>query len=150
MLENTLCDDEEYASEKRVFKGELEGLKPKLFLLEEEIQESPVFEYFDDVVRFISRSRGRGRKRKYPKEVILIKKSGRYHYWNGYSDKITKSLPWDKWAQEAYPDSYDLVSRIGNPSSLFREDLFNILETLEEIKEIKNRINESQSYLDES
>jgi hypothetical protein len=140
MLENTLRNDDKHMHKERAYDCKIEELGQKLHILEAVIQESPVFRYFDDIVEFISRSRGRGRERKYPQKVILLKKSGEYHYWNGSSDKATRLLPWDKWAQEAYGSSYNLISHAKNPSDFFREDLFNILETFEEIKEIKDRI----------
>jgi hypothetical protein len=63
------------------------------------LQDDPVVEFFE-AVQFQSFSKGRKRKRKVPKRIILIRPSGakRWFSWDGEDDC---SLPWDEWATEA-------------------------------------------------
>ncbi|MBU1252083.1 MAG: hypothetical protein KJ905_01900 [Nanoarchaeota archaeon] len=81
-------------------------------------------------IKFTSKSKGRGRKRRFPKEVRLIKVGDNdYTTFNNGDDRTTKKLPWDCWAQEVYEEEYyeSLVeSGICPGDSLRRsvEDLF--------------------------
>jgi hypothetical protein len=62
-------------------------------------EEDPVIQNIS-AVSFISRSKGRGRKRKFPKKVILIriKPSKKWYRYN--DEKL--NLPWDDWATEIF------------------------------------------------
>ncbi len=66
----------------------------------ESLKENPVVQFFE-IVQFQSRSKGRRRKRKFPKRIILIRPRGekKWFFWDGESDC---SLPWDKWATEVF------------------------------------------------
>ncbi len=62
------------------------------------LQEDPVIQFFD-VVQFQSYSKGKRRKRKFPKNIIFIRPRGtrKWFSWDGEADC---SLPWDQWATE--------------------------------------------------
>ncbi len=64
----------------------------------EVLEEDPVIQFFE-VVQFQSYSKGKGRRRKFPKNIIFIRPrgTGRWFSWDKEADC---SLPWDKWATE--------------------------------------------------
>ena len=69
-----------------------------------------------DVIHFVSQSKGKGRKRKNPVEVILI----RYRYWNNKYTSWHK-FPFDTVATEIYADNYQQQSGLDLESRLMAE-----------------------------
>ncbi len=67
------------------------------------LKEDPVLDFLE-AVRFQSRSKGKGRKRKFSKEIILIRPRGgkKWFFWNGGDDY---GPPWDVWATEIFSSS---------------------------------------------
>ena len=75
--------------------------KDILMEIEKELlQENPIIQFFE-IVQFYSRSKGKRRKRKFPKKIILMRPRGgkRWFFWDGESDC---SLPGDEWATEVF------------------------------------------------
>lgn len=61
----------------------------------------PVYQRFRYVC-FVSRSKGRGRKRKHWQEVELVRDC-----WNGVNYREFARYPWDRIASEMYPQAAD-------------------------------------------
>lgn len=75
-------------------------------------------------VRFLSTSKGRGRKRSHVSEVILIKYGlGRWRTWNGGDDG---NIPWDEWAQEIFNEDF-LDSLRVPPGDYLRYEVLRML-----------------------
>src|SRR4030042_5653307 len=76
------------------------------------------------VARFTSRSKGRGRKRKYPEEIILIQygASTQCHFWDGSDHNHNGKLPWDNWATEVYGPSF-CENSDQHPDDILRKDV---------------------------
>lgn len=82
-------------------------------------------------VRFLSKSRGKKRKkRKTPREVILLQyEIGRWRFYN-IEDNGNKKIPWDEWANE-FQELYNFdFSKNGtvNPGDCLREEFLQILK----------------------
>jgi hypothetical protein len=90
------------------------------------LKEDPIVQFFE-IVQFQSRSKGKGKKRKFPKRIILISPSGgkRWFLWDGESDC---SLPWDEWATEVFEFSRERC--LGN---ILRSEISNLLDNFQKI-----------------
>ncbi len=72
-----------------------------LIEIEKELLGEDLIVQFFEIVQFQSKSKGKGKKRKFPKRIILIRPRGekKWFFWDEESDC---SLPWDKWATEVF------------------------------------------------
>ncbi len=96
--------------------------KEALIDIEKELfQEDPAFQFFE-IVQFQSKSKGKGRKRKFSKRIILIRPRGgkKWFFWDGESDC---SLPWDEWATEIFEFSQERY-----PGDVLRFEINNFLD----------------------
>jgi len=93
----------------------------------EALNENLVFQYFDAIM-FTSFSKGRNRKRRNPKIITLIRSKGsrKWHLWNMESEKISRTLPWDRWAQEIFSEQ-GYVPSTKYPSDYLREQLKELI-----------------------
>ncbi len=99
--------------------------KEILIEIEKEIlRENPIVQFFE-IVQFYSRSKGKRRKRKFPKKIILIRPRGekRWFFWDGESDC---SLPWDEWARETLKFSQE-----NYPGDALRFEINDLLESFQ-------------------
>jgi len=89
------------------------------------LKEDPIVNAFE-VRRFCSFSKGKGRKRKFSKLVILIRPKGGngWFSWDGEDDC---SLPWDEWATE----NLDSLQTDEHPGDFLRIQIINLLDKLE-------------------
>ncbi|MBI4193391.1 MAG: hypothetical protein HY536_02065 [Candidatus Colwellbacteria bacterium] len=81
---------------------------------------------------FSSGSSGKGRRRRrWPREVILILLRGRVRwiFWDG-TDRPRKGLRWDVWATEVFGESFceGLFARGTHPDEYFRREVLRLLK----------------------
>ena len=95
---------------------------------QEALNENLIFQYFNAVI-FTSHSNGKNKKRRRnSKTVVLIrtKESRKWRLWNMESDKISRTLPWDGWAQEIFSEQGYVPSTKHSPDYL-REQLKELI-----------------------
>ncbi len=90
------------------------------------LKEDPIIQFFE-IVQFQSKSKGKKKKRKFPKMIILIRPRGskRWYFWNGESDC---NLPWDEWAIEVFEFSQEKY--LGDA---LRSEINNLLNNFQKI-----------------
>lgn len=95
------------------------------------IAESPIVRKVHGV-RFLSGSKGRGRKRGHPQVVTLIRygPDHGWRFWSGGDHSQNGRLPWDNWATEIFgPDSCDLILNQGQaPGDYLRQEISRLLQ----------------------
>lgn len=83
------------------------------------------------VREFLSRTKGRGRLRPYPKQVRLIGYEGHWRLWPEEEDDTAEGrLPWDQWATELFQGQACLLNcQVQDPpGDHLREHLLKLLE----------------------
>lgn len=106
-------------------------------IYEKEIEAEVKREYFEyhpvktkmRAARFTSKSKGRGRKRKYPEEIVLVQygASAQYRFWDGSDHNHNGKIPWDNWATEVYGLSF--CENAGqHPDDILRKDVILLLD----------------------
>jgi len=136
LLEETGCQgfqtnqplsEEEWEVMEEVME-EMKEVMEKMKL--EEIQNHLIAQQMHGI-RFISKSKGRGRKRrKIPREVILIQYgidvlNYRWRWWSGEDRSDKGRIPWDVWATEIF--GWDFCKNISNPDDYLRKEFLRIL-----------------------
>ena len=111
-----------------------EYLREVLEEIREEARESGSLLRFMRGVRFLSRKKGKKRKRKHPCEVILLQYgsdwlTGRHRSWTGEDRTDRGRIPWDEWATEVLgADFCDQLSQRGiHPDDYLRGEVLRIL-----------------------
>lgn len=113
------CDNERIYEEVLLEEAKTEFLKS-----------SPILKFFDAVC-FVSRSRGRGKKRKNYHYVVLLK-SKHINEWISLNEKgflNGKKYLFDTWAAEIFGESF-CANLNENPDEYLRRELLNLLEKL--------------------
>lgn len=92
------------------------------------LKDSPILKFFNARM-FLSYSKGRSKKRKFPCYVILlkVKSKKKWIFWNGNGNLIQDKYLWDKWATEIFGENF--CSHLSeNPGEYLKNQLLSLLE----------------------